>query len=291
MTEFVPTQKGNNIRFPSTANLYIDSLDRDDFTSSANFIINKPQNILTGFFTRLALTEITLDWNIPNVISGVNNEFIIRIGSTNTSVLIDTGFYSVEECLVAITAALNTALGAGAFTLVANARGAALTKTTGSFAILVNTLSVQLGSQVSVPGGIYTFGSSFTFFAPVLLNNKYIDITSTQLTYCQDLKDASSAQNVRDVVFRWYFAWDEQTLYDTYNYPILQGYRAFLQRRSIAFPKQIKWDNIQPIGQIGFQVYDSLGELLDVPAKDPQNLGLLSKGEMEFDMLLLVSEV
>lgn len=291
MTEFVPTAKGSNIRFPSTANLYIDSLDRADGTSSADFIINKPQNILTGFFTRLALTEITLDWNIPNVISGVNNEFIIRIGSTNTSVLLDTGFYTVAECVIAINSALNTALGASTFSLVANARGVALTKASGSFAILANTLSVQLGSQVSVSGGTYTFGSSFTFFAPVLLNSKYIDIVSQNLTYCQDLKDASTAQNVRDVVFRWFFAWDNESQYDTYDYPILQGYRAFLQRRSIGFPKQIKWDNIQPIGQLGFQVYDSEGNLLDVPPKDPNNLGLLSKGEMEFDMLLLVSEV
>ena len=291
MTEFVPTAKGTNFRFPSTANLYIDSLDRADGTSSADFIINKPQNILTGFFTRLALTEITLDWNIPNVISGVNNEFIIRIGSTNTPVVIDTGFYSVAECVTAISDALNTALGAGTFSLVANSRGVALTKTAGTFAILSTPLSVQLGSQVSLTGGTYTLGTSFTFFAPVLLNTKYIDITSNQLTYCQDLKDASTAQNTKDVVFRWFFAWDGETTYDTYNYPILQGYRAFLQRRSISFPKQIKWDNIQPIGQLGFQVYDSLGELLDVPAKDPQNLGLLSKGEMEFDMLLLVSEV
>jgi hypothetical protein len=285
MTEFVPSEKGMPIRNPSTANLYIDSLDRSDGQSVADFIINKPTNIMTGFFTRLALNEVVMDWSVPNVLSGVNNEFSIIIGSTQTDVLIDTGFYTVADCIGAIRTALNTAIGAGAFSIVANARGASLVKATGNFQILETPLSTQLNCQINV------VGTSFAFFAPVLLNNKYIDFVSNSLTYCQDVKDASTSQNVRDVIYRWYFGWDNETIYDTYNYPILQGYRAFLQRRSIAFPKQIKWTNTQPIGQLQFQVYDSLGDLLDIPSKNPENLGNLSKGEMEFGMTLLVSEV
>jgi hypothetical protein len=304
MTEFIPSEKGTPIRFPSTANLYIDSLDRDTDVpvdgdgfltrtaqSSTNFLINRPQNILTGFFTRLALNEVVLDWGVPNIISGVNNEFIVRSGVTNTSVLLDTGFYTVAECVTAITAALNTALGVGTYSLVANTRGVALTKTTGSFAIISTPLALQLNCLVSSSGGLWTFGTSFTFFSPVLLNQKYIDIVSPQLTYNQDLKDASTATYVRDVIYRWYFGWDGETLYDTYDYPILQGYRAFLQRRSIAFPKQIKWDNIQPIGQISFQVYDDAGDILNVPPKNPLVLGNFSRGELEFNLSFLVSEV
>jgi len=281
----IPSEKASTFRYPSTANLYVSSLDRPDGTSSTNFTINRPNNILSGFFTRLALTEIVLDWNVPNVISGINNEFEVIIGGNPVSVLIDTGFYTVADCISAIRTALNTSVGAGTFGIATNARGASLTKTTGSFTIVANTLSTQLNCQVNVSG------TSFAFFAPLLLNDKYIDIVSNSLTYCQDLKDSTTAEYNRDVIYRWIFGWDGETGYDLYNYPIIQGYRAFTARRALPFPKQIKWDNNQPIGQIEFQIYNSEGGILDVPAKNPELLANLSAGELEFNLNLLVSEV
>lgn len=281
----IPSERAQTFRQPSTANLYINSIDRADGTPSTNFLINKPNNILTGFFTRLAVSEIVLDWSVPNVLSGVNNEFIVSISGTPTSVLLDTGFYTVADCLVAIRTALNTALGAGTFSLVANARGASLTKATTNFQILETPLSTQLNCQIN------EVGTSFAFFSPFLMNDKYIDFVSNSLTYCQDLKDTSTSSYNFDVLYRWAFGWEAETAYDTYNYPILQGYRAFCARRALPYPKQIKWDNIQPIGQIEFQIYDSEGNILDVPAKDPETLANLSRGELEFNMCLLVSEV
>lgn len=291
MTEYVPSEKGMPIRFPSTANLCVSSLNRLDQTSSADFYITKPTNLMTGFFTRLALNEVVLDWSIPNIIADINNEFIVRIGSTNTSVLLDTGFYTVKECVDAIIVALNTALGASTFSAVTNKRGVAITKATGTFAIIETELSVQLNVQVSPLGGTYTFGSSFTVFSPLLLNYKYIDFVSQNLTYNQDLKDGDTSLATRDIIYRWSFGWEGEPLYDAYNYPIVQGYRAFLARRSIAFPKQIKWENNMPIGQIQFQVFDENGNILPVPPKNPEVLSNLLFGEMEFNMNFLVSEV
>lgn len=292
MTEFVPSERGVSIRYPSTANFCVNSLDRIDGTSASNFYITKKANLLSGFFTRIALNEIVLDWSIPNIIAGENNEFIVRIGSTNTSVLLETGFYTVKECVDAIVVALNTALGPATFSITTNKRGAVLTKASGTFAIIENELSVQLNCLVSPLGGpSYNTGSSFTFFSPTILNYKYIDFVSPNLTYCQDLKDADTSSSTRDILYRWVFGWDNETLYDAYNYPILQGYRAFVTRRSIAFPKQIKWDNIQPIGQIQFLVYDPEGDVIPVPAKDATVLSNLTFGEMEFNMNFLVSEV
>jgi hypothetical protein len=280
MTEFVPTAKGTNIRFPSTANLYIDSADRSSGTS-ANFLINKPQNLLTGFFTRLAVNEVVMDWSIPNVLASYgNNTFTVTVTGTGagtyTATLFD-GFYTVKSALDSIVSQLNTAIaGADPFSIVTSVDlGIFLTMSAGTFSVTPTTLSTQL--DISSPATLQT---NKQIKDPRILNTKYIDIVSQNLTYCQDLKDASTAQNVRDVVFRWFFAWDNEGTYDGYGFPILQGYKPFLQRRSIAFPKQIRWDNIQPIGQLGFQLYDSRGALFDTTI-----------GRLDFNMCLLVSEI
>ena len=279
MTEFVPTAKGTNIRFPSTANLYIDSADRASGDAS-DFLISKPQNLLTGFFTRLAVNEVVLDWSIPNVLASQgNNTFTVTITGTSagtyTATLSD-GYYTVKSALDAIVTQLNTAIGTTRFSIVTSGDGGIfLTIASGTYSVTPTTLSTQL--DISSPA---TLENDKQVLDPRILNTKYIDIISQNLTYCQDLKDASTAQNVRDVVYRWYLAWDNETSYDAYNFPILQGYRPFLQRRSIAFPKQIKWDNIQPIGQLGFQVYDDEGNILNVTV-----------GSLEFNLSLLVSEI
>jgi hypothetical protein len=276
MTEFVPTAKGNNIRFPSTANLYVDSLDRTS-GSSSNFIINKPSNILTGFFTRIAVTEIVFDYCIPNVraVDG-NNTISVLVGASPYLVTLNDGFYTVKEVLDRAVALLNTAVGSATFSITTDADGDVFLTNTSNYILYETPLAIQL----NITGGA-TPSLDKQVECPAIQNSKYFDIVSQNLTYCQDLKDASTSQNVRDVLYRWYLAWDNEGQYDAYGFPIFQGYKPFIQRRTIAFPKQIKWDNIQPIGQLGFQIYNSDGSLTDTT----------TSGELEFNITLLVSEV
>ena len=260
--------------------------------SSSNFTISNKNNILTGFFTRIAVNEIVMSWNRPNIISGINNEFIIRIGSTNTSVVLSTGFYTIKEALDVIVVELNTALGASTFSIQSSLNLASLEKAAGQFAILLTPLSSQLGFVFSTSAGnVWNFGTSFAATAPFLLNDSYIDFCSNTLTYCQDLKDGSTALVSRDILYRWNFGWDDEPTYDAYGYPILQGYRAFNQRRSIQFPKQIKWDNIQPIGQINFQLFASDGNELYQPNPSISDPTIAYWGDVEYSFNLLVSEV
>jgi len=282
MTEFVPSEKGIPIRFPSTANLYIDSLDRASGTSS-DFLINKPTNILTGFFTRLAVTEVVFDYCIPNVraVDG-NNTLTVDFGVGNTIITLPDDFYTVKSLLDTFVSLLNTEIGAGTqFEIVSAESGDGVfirygNGSQGSYSFVSTPLMIQLNianATSQTPSKLVE--------CPAILNTKYFDIVSQNLTYCQDLKDASTSQVVRDVLYRWYLAWDNEGQYDAYGYPIFQGYRPFIQRRSIAFPKQIKWDNIQPIGQLQFQIYNSEGNIVDTT----------TSGELEFNMNLLVSEV
>jgi len=272
----IPSERASTFRAPSTANLYIDSLDRTT-GNSTDFTISPNQNILTGFFTRLAVNEVVMDYCIPNVraVDG-NNTFTVVVGAgVSFTVTVPDGFYAVSDLLDALVVLLNAAgTGVGQTWSLTTTNGIFLTYTS-NYQVTETTLSVQLNLT-----GISTPSTSKQIECPVILNSKYFDIVCDNLTYCQDLKDSSTSSLSRDVLYRWYLAWDNEGSYDAYGFPILQGYRTFIQRRYLSFPKQIKWDNNQPIGQLGFQVYNSSGEIVSV-----------SGGEIEFNLSLLVSEV
>jgi len=280
------------IRPSSTANLAIDSLDRDQYPGSgtaSDFTINKPQSLFNGFFTRLAMNEIVLDWCIPNISSYVDNVIfqVVTAGPVTTSISLQSGHYTVADVLDTIVVLLNSALGAGTFRLedkygaawvTGTSYGPVFLATTGgaNFTILPGPLQEQLDVQANVAG------NAFPVTCPKLLPYYYVDFVSSQLTYNQDLKDNSTSLTNRDILYRWVFANENvpQAL-DRYGYPILQGYQPFVLRRYLSYPKQIAWDSKQPIGQLSFQVYTSDGDILNVA-------GL--QGEMEYQMNLLVTE-
>lgn len=281
MTEFVPTERGQTIRYPSTANLLIDSLDRDTvrFPDATNFTITPKQNILTGFFTRLALNEIVMDWALPNIQANYgNNTFTATVGATTVTVTLPDGFYTVKQVLDALVSLLNaTALDNFTVSTATYGSGASLTNSA-DWTFTSTTLSTALGMLNGATAGTR---SKFVQ-SPNLLPSAYYDFISDTLTYNQDLKDGTTSEfSNNNVIYRWYMAWDNNTDVDAYGYAILQGYRAFIQRRYLAFPKQIKWDNIQPIGQLQFRFVDSFGNQPIVNSSD----------QLEFAMTLLVSEV
>ena len=285
-------EKAVTVRPPSTALLAVDSLDRiqpGSAGTSASFIINKNQSLFNGFFSRIALNEIVLDWCIPNVAAYFGNNTLTvttTAGPTTHTITLNDGHYFIADALDSIVAELNTAFGAGTFRLedqFGNAWGASsygtvflATTAGGTFTIGASPLQEQLGLEA---GGT---AADFPVICPKLLPIYYIDFVSPQLTYNQDLKDNSTSAIVRDVLYRWVFAYDNvpQAL-DRYGFPILQGYKEFVTRRYLNYPKQILWNPKMPVGQLSFQIYTSGGDLLD-----PTAIG----GECEYQMSLLFSE-
>lgn len=288
------------VRPSSTALLSVDSQDRTQEDSagntitngiSTNFIINKNQSIFNGFFSRIGVTEVVLDWCIPNISDQTfNNTISITLGPTTIISTIPNGHYTVADVLDRIVYELNlpapNGFGVGTFRIEdqfgaawgAGSYGPAYLATTGggNFTINITKLQQQLTLQQGVAG------NAFPVTCPNILNIRYIDFVSPQLTYNQDLKDNTTAIVQRDVLYRWVFAFDNVPLsLDRYGYPIFQGYQHFVHRRVLPYPKQILWDPKQPIGQLSFQVYDDGGDLL-VPAD--------YEGEMEYQMSLLFSE-
>lgn len=274
--------RGVTIRQPSTANLLIDSIDRPPTEQSADFTINKNYSILNGFFTRLAVVEVVLDWCIDNVSNvTANNVFEISIAGTPTVVTFEDGSYTVATLLDKLVVLLNAASLGQTFSIIPSGGaggyiGYASLHSTGTFTILQSNLQNELNMPINEPG------VTFAIQCPVLLPYTYLDFVSSDITYNQSLKDTTTNTFETNVLYRWYFAWDVPAPVDTYGYPIYQGYERFIARRSIAYPKQVRWENNIPIGQISFQVYSSQGTIL-LPSQT-------ANGELEWKMTLLVSE-
>jgi hypothetical protein len=279
-------------RAPSTANLFVDSNDRQadaegfKLQPATDFTIQKNNNILTGYFTRLAVVEIVLDWCIPNVSPFFNNNnFAVIIGETQYAVQVPTGHYNIAQALTILVALLNTAVGSTFFSIAYNsAIGDVYLDGTGDFTINTNdqfdNLSAELGFTDTAVGS-----ARKQIVCPKLLPTGYIDFLCNQLTYPQDVKDGSTALLENNVIYRWYLAWEQEPSKDAYGFPIFQGYTPFLARRYLAFPKQIKWDANLPIGQLNFQVVDDKGMIIPTYESVPAGVG-----ELEFNMTLLVSE-
>jgi len=270
---------GVTIRNPSTANLLIDSLDRT-YGTPGDFTINKNYSILNGYFHRLAVSEVILSWSVPNVSFDLDTNRITIITGADPNARIfpvefEDGSYTIATVLDTLVEALNTQ-GSGITFSITQGPGCKVLSGTGAFRIGDTPLARLMNFTLD------TNGTAFPVINPVLLPYTYIDFVSSDLTYNQSLKDATTSNFDQNVLYRWNFAWDGPSPLDTYGYPILQGYQRFVSRRALAFPKQIRWESNMPVGQISFKVYSSQGSLL-LPSQT-QN------GELEWAMTLLVSE-
>jgi len=245
----------------------IDAEDRktDAYPSPWDFVISKNQSLFNGFFTRIGATEVVLEWQNPNIITGVNSRLTFLITGITGAIYVDIGgsnsvFSTVGDILDAIAARFNTAAGSTTaplrFNVVNNSGDVGILDSSGASIVIVPTrLSVQMNLQGSA--------SAFIFpVAPDLRPYKYLDFVSNQLTYNQNVKDATSNLRDQSVLLRWYFAFDNPTPSDQHGFPILMGYQPFVLRRLYNPPKQIAWESNMPLGQVGFQVYGNNGEIV-----------------------------
>jgi len=291
------------IRNPSTANLLIDSQDRNNVAStpSTDFTITKQANILAGYFTRLGVVELVLNYSKPNVSFEYNTNILsITCNGSTQAINFPTGNYTVNNLFQYLLEELNS--------------GSNLTPPNPALNLFPN-IEFELSG---LPGSLSLFafqaaGPSQTFtindtplarmlnisinqnFAqyPILRPNlippqlRYLDFVSSQITYQQGLKDASTSNYTRDILYRWVFGWDNIYLLDGDGYEIKQGYMPFSQRRYLSFPKFVKWDTQQPIGQISLQVYDINGKIVQSDTITARNDSI---GNLEYNIGLLVSE-
>lgn len=272
------------IRVPATANLMIDSADRNNNPagnqpSPFDFQITRNQSIVNGFFSRIGTTEVVMEWNEPNgaYISSLGGPVNAVIYSNNSTIstfvnipnsAANSEFYTAESAIDNFNFDINQALQnagglastfsttvdvvtPGVITIDISPNAQSLFFSTNSY-----TQALGVASSRVLPSSPLTPGDIFVpITAPDLRPFRYIDFVSQQLTYNQELKDTATALYNRDVLCRWYMDWDQQPQRDGYGLPIEMGYEPFKLRRLFNPPKQIKWDFTQPVGNLSFQLY------------------------------------
>jgi hypothetical protein len=296
--EFIPKENSVGIRNPATANLLINSLDRVyagkatvQAQSASDFTISKPQSLMNGYFTRIGVQEVQLNWGVYNISSNWNNNyFSIQsaasgvIQSTITIATVPEGNYSVAQGLNTLSSRLNAAFSTNTINIssfvsttsgqVINGIGNPVYSNPQGKASLyfVSTNNTAVAANVFIPPSpladqlnldtSLTFAREYPVINPYLLPYNYIDIVSPQLTINQNVKDSSTSMYDQNILYRWIFAWPGgPPQQDGLGYPIQQGYIPFSERRNIAFPKQIKYEPNIPIGQLGFQVIAPLSPI------------------------------
>jgi len=181
-----PETKAITMRYPKTAELHLDSLDRYTVgdvpllasnisnadqnsaklygpvfaavTESAtnNCIIQTKRNLIYGYMSRIALTQFNLNYNVPTIVAGYNDAFGLAYGpgaGTPVFYAIPSGYYNV----VTLAAALQVLIRATAGGVLASATVTPPTSQTTTI-----TTSVSQGFVISsgsatliqlVPGG------------------------------------------------------------------------------------------------------------------------------------------
>jgi hypothetical protein len=274
-------EKAVTIRPSSTALFGVDSFDRfptptaSQFGTSSpySFTIAKNQNVFTGFFKRLALTEVVFPYYIPNINPRTNSMKVIYNGGAEATLTIANGFYTPS----ALAAALETQL----ITLT-NANTTVVYSSTGQFIIDVDAgndvilfpIDTNAFGLFDLIGGtadwINPGGQILTGKVTRCRYTEYIDIVCSQLTYNQELKDSSTTNGpIRDILARIYLETENDQplpvligVSGTDVFDAIPGCYPFTIYRQFKTPKQIKWEDSQPIGNLTFEVYDDRGVLL-----------------------------
>lgn len=291
MATYLPPEKGTTIRMPSTANLMIDSADGPREAGLRvnpwDFQITKSQSILNGFFTRIGATEVVLEWNRPNISADLSNNVLVfdvsGASPVTYSVGVSDGFYTVEALLTTLQSVIEVAT-PHTMDITVGLSGEPVSISfpgTPGVSFKASNLAFALGLGLPSPPQNVVYPSSpyntdFYLLNVDLRPYRYIDFTSIQLTYNQDLKDGATNNANRDVLCRWYFSWETEPALDAYGFPILMGYTPFTVRRLFNPPKQIRWNNDQPIGNLAFQVYDNNGNLVKSPPYDAKTNWLMT---------------
>jgi hypothetical protein len=124
---------------------------------------------------------------------------------------------------------------------------------------LTSTLATMMGFSTVSSGSVKNIIGSHAS----MLYTEYVDIVSTQLTKNQTLYYRSTNYKTgNNVLARVYIA--PERLYSTTSTNII-GTRPFIFNSSFTVPKEINWDETDPLASINIQLKDSRGNILYTP--------------------------
>jgi hypothetical protein len=289
-----------------------------------SFNISRGESLLNGFFTRLALTEFQINWGLPNISSAWGNNTIIfkqPAPAVPFLITLPDQFYTPQDVADVIQNIIQFAFPAIAFL-------AQCDKATGiinfsanvniSFSpVNLNAVYKELFDMLNFSYNAVAQGTTPALGVntgiPVLRFTEYIDVVCEQLTAVQDVKDTSTSKTPRDILARIYL--DEATPSDAtyqnlvateirdnafaitgYNTNAIgsgaknNGVRPFIIYRQFATPKQIKWEQALPLGNVIFEIYDDQGRSIQRLLNTAGGIPLQYALTCDWNASLLISE-
>ena len=206
-------------------------------------------------------------------------EYSTNLGTTTTQIITDTSPVSLN---VRTTETISDTAPFNAFQFTS---GSSTTFYFEPYVEITRPNAVSLFQMMSLKS-IQTLATTQSGSPNVsLLSTPFVDICCEGLTYNQALKDTDTGLISRTMLCRLWLTPDAFTG-NTANL----GANPILIHRTFPFPKQIRWNAMQPIGNLRFQVFDSQGYILTT--FDNQTSGTYIDADMgDFSLSLLVSEV
>lgn len=285
------THAATTIRQPAYAELLIDSLDRYRYggtdqlvnsvpTTSSQWTTRINNYALNGYFTRLAITQIMFQWNLPTIITGYNDMIDVQINSGAQAgtyqVDLTAGYYTpdalateIENQLIAQTsdAGWTVSYLGGSF-VFANANGFNLlppdftSVADQELAGRIQKCYQTLGLSSVAFDALTTSYTTFASNTPSMLATRFIDICSSYLTRFQDVKDSSTTQshNFQNKMARVYPIPPSNRLSIDPNAGPSEF--PFIITIDFATPKNIMWNPDEALNNFDIQLRDEFGDLV-----------------------------
>lgn len=277
---------------------------------SNNFIIQSPGALIYGYITKIIVSQIQLQYNIPTVNFDINDTFYITLFDTGIEykIVIPYGFYYPDELAAVIQTTIAGIAGLSAAMIdvkfdprigfkfeslstpkkafyfpsldeieaLPNSTTALVTNALKTYRLLGMTVG---NSEFAEDVGNVTYQNSTEY--PIFLYTPYIDFYSDVLTNYQSVKDTNtSVSKPKGLIARVYLS-GGGSVQTTNPASETLGSRAFVVVLDLNSPKIIKWSPDVAVPSIDFQLRDCYGDLIP---------GGVSNNSTEFQMTLLCIE-
>jgi hypothetical protein len=298
------TQVGQNVNSPATQNYSLVGSYQNSAPNSNDFQITTPGTLTYGYISKIIVSQIQLQYNIPTVNFDLNAFFYIYVGGVVNSfflINIPGGYYTPSELAAVITIQINSnaTLAPYVFLVVFDQKLNNFRFTTQTslipfdFPDLEALITYGASSSAELNEILKTYKllgigpansnpsvSQVSALSPDFLYTPYIDIYSNALTAYQKLSDGNSTvARPKGLIARVYLSGVGGPQI-TDNSQAL-GSRPFVVTLDLNSPKVIKWTKDVAINSLDFQMRDCYGELIP---------GFENGYQTEFQMTLLCIE-
>lgn len=277
---------------------------------SNSFTIQSPGALIYGYISKIIISQIQIQYNIPTVNRGRNDILAIAVANGDVyEITIPDGFYWPDELAAALTTLLRNGPAAVAATNIlvtySSRHGFTFESEAApprdfffpSVGYLVsvgyNNPQIQIILKVYKLIGITnslseTFSdTTLTCYAtPNFLYTPYIDFFSDVLTGYQNIKDTNtSVTKPKGLIARVYLS-GNGNLQATTPLEAL-GSRPFVMVADLNSPKVLTWSPVQAVPSIDFQLLDQYGDLIPIGNTDAPGFDQLYPTEFQMTLLCI----